>query len=567
MGYNSIVKLFWASSLTLGGLVFDQCSGGAANQWADVLATAISSFAAGNTANAVEEIVGRKEKQKNLMLMDAVSTAIADIIREKSEEYQGEIHDNLNEIACQANNEKIKKILLERLTSIKKNKPELIEATIKQVTLAEDSPNLTIPEWEGILYVLCNEFYLEEFRVSDAIFTQIAEKLQNNFPEKLRTYLNKHLASNQTEFNEVIFELLRDIKKEVEQQGTQDSPEILDYLDQLSLDFLCYLDKSNQYLKQDIKTHIDKSNQYLKQDIKAHIEDTLYDKKLAFVENQKSSGSRARDIRPLDWSDDKQKRFFDALLQLDFERQRDSFRKILEKHRIVSFLIHGKPNCGQQLLMNCLYRMIPNLNLSATISINVTTNGIGRSPEILWQSIAEYFKEPRHIDPQSIREIICERLQNQSVIFIFSSVEYMILYEENKLLLWMDEFWKPLVEKAKQNLPQTDTRLLMFLVDHNGDVYSSKLPMTEPMTEREDKIPDLPIALPNVEQFSLEVLKKWIGDTLRWAEEEEEFSSSFSLTPETLFEKSDRGTPMYVLKEICNQYHFSLEGEITKWLY
>ena len=198
---------------------------------------------------------------------------------------------------------------------------------------------------------------------------------------------------------------------------------------------------------------------------------------------------------------------------------------------------------------------------------SVTTNGIGRSPEILWQSIAEYFKEPRHIDPQSIREIICERLQNQSVIFIFSSVEYMILYEENKLLLWMDEFWKPLVEKAKQNLPQTDTRLLMFLVDHNGDVYSSKLPMTEPMTEREDKIPDLPIALPNVEQFSLEVLKKWIGDTLRWAEEEEEFSSSFSLTPETLFEKSDRGTPMYVLKEICNQYHFSLEGEITKWLY
>ncbi len=51
--------------------------------------------------------------------------------------------------------------------------------------------------------------------------------------------------------------------------------------------------------------------------------------------------------------------FFDLLLQIDFKKQFRLVRKAIAKYQTIGFLVHGELDCGQQMLVNRLYRVKP----------------------------------------------------------------------------------------------------------------------------------------------------------------------------------------------------------------
>ncbi len=67
---------------------------------------------------------------------------------------------------------------------------------------------------------------------------------------------------------------------------------------------------------------------------------------------------------------------FDLLLQIDFQTQFDLVKTAIDEHKTLGFLIHGKSEHGQQILVNKLYRIKPNWKRNKPISIDVSSNGI-----------------------------------------------------------------------------------------------------------------------------------------------------------------------------------------------
>ena len=76
---------------------------------------------------------------------------------------------------------------------------------------------------------------------------------------------------------------------------------------------------------------------------------------------------------------------FDLLLQMDFKQQVQLVEDALEKHRTAAFLVHGEPDCGQEILVTRLFRIKPTWRNNSPIKNDVTNNGAYRSTERLWR--------------------------------------------------------------------------------------------------------------------------------------------------------------------------------------
>ncbi|MBD2205546.1 XRE family transcriptional regulator [Calothrix sp. FACHB-1219] len=250
---------------------------------------------------------------------------------------------------------------------------------------------------------------------------------------------------------------------------------------------------------------------------------------------------------------------FDLLLQMDFKQQVRLVEDVLEQHRTAAFLVHGEPDCGQELLVNRLFRIKPAWKNNSPIKNDVTNNAAYRSTERLWKQLARSFVEP--IDtkpkPEDILEKICDRWQTKDVIFIFEKVDCM----PPKILEdWLLEFWEPLVNKGKLDPPEKDTHLLMFLVDNCSNVCKSQIKLAKQFDEPE--YPRLPLYLPPVSPFSTDVLKDWLSDMKVFRD----LQIPSDLTYQRLWEKSDNGIPQFVYEEICTHFDLSWEGDLAQWL-
>ncbi|MFP4121350.1 hypothetical protein [Coleofasciculus sp.] len=149
---------------------------------------------------------------------------------------------------------------------------------------------------------------------------------------------------------------------------------------------------------------------------------------------------------------------------------------------------------------------------------------------------------------------VCDRWQTQDVIFVFYTVDYM---PPDMLSEWLQEFWEPLVTRAKKSLPQGDRHLLMFLVDNCGSVGQSNVRLAENFEQ-----PEYPLRLPPASLFPREALDEWI-DNLSMSSQ---LQIPAGLTAKVLLERSDNGVPHYVYEEICRHCGLSWEGVLAKWL-
>lgn len=250
---------------------------------------------------------------------------------------------------------------------------------------------------------------------------------------------------------------------------------------------------------------------------------------------------------------------FDLLLQIDFKKQFRLVKTVIEKHQTIGFLVHGELDCGQQMLVNRLYRVKPTWQNHKPIAIDVSSNAGYSNLSKLWGRVAGCFGLDRDTEYCLILERICNRLKTQDVIFIFSKVELMSLTKT--LIPWLEEFWQPLVRMAKTIESLRKTHLLMFLVDNCGSVCQSEVTLTEAF-DPVNYDPCIPLSLPPASAFTLEMLEDWFDDALGLSQ----ITMPAGLTAQIIYEKSERGIPQYVVETICAHCGLSWEGGLAKWL-
>lgn len=246
---------------------------------------------------------------------------------------------------------------------------------------------------------------------------------------------------------------------------------------------------------------------------------------------------------------------FDLLLKLNFRDQVRLFRQVIQIHRVAAFLVHGEPDYGQQVLVNRLLRLSPGWHTGQRISIDLGSDGVGKSIRSLWRQVASKLGVSTSTAPAQIAEKVCEWWQTQDVIFIFHTVDYM---PPEFLSMWIEEFWHPLVMAAHDSLHRTqrETRLLMFLVDYSGCVCNWNVTLAQQPDQPE--YPRLPLYLPPASRFPPDALDFWIDMAAEVL--------PAGLTAQMVLEASENGIPQIVYQAICDHCGLSWEGELKRWL-
>ncbi|MCT7954867.1 hypothetical protein [Laspinema palackyanum] len=135
---RSLVKLIVGGSCVLGGVAFPPLLAGEGIVWGTVLATALGSVAAGNTANVIDALLDGREggvSLENQDLTKAVGKAIAAVITLAAKQHPGKTRQYLEKIAAQAKDNWLH-IAQQELTP--QRYPELREAKLDQFLTPEE---------------------------------------------------------------------------------------------------------------------------------------------------------------------------------------------------------------------------------------------------------------------------------------------------------------------------------------------------------------------------------------------------------------------------------------------
>lgn len=248
-------------------------------------------------------------------------------------------------------------------------------------------------------------------------------------------------------------------------------------------------------------------------------------------------------------------KLFDKIMLLDFRAQVRMVKQVIDRHRVAAFLVHGDPDCGQQVLVNRLVRLSPGWSTGQRICIDAGSNGIGKTSYSLWRQIAAKLSLPAGTHPRQLAEQVCEWWKTQDVIFVFHTVDYM---PPVLLSAWLREFWQPLASMANQrgHLTDLNTHLMMFLVDYSGHVSRSGVPLADRLDD--PAYPLAPLCLPPTSRFPFDELDFWLTAAAEVLPAE--------VTGEALLAASDQGIPLLVYDIVCERCGLSWEGELARWL-
>ena len=218
------MKLTIGTGCMVGGLAFPPLMAADGIVWGTILATALASVAAGNTANAIDALIDKKDGDRislqNQDLTKAVGKAIAAVITLAALQNQGKTHDNLEKIASQAKNNWVK-IAQQELTQ--QRYPQLREAKLDQFLTPEEysltqEGNLTPQEWQDI-FIRLNMAACKGggFQLPPEVYPQVAELLHTTFPKALRETLKEDFANDGKAFAGLTLQLLTGMKAELTQ--------------------------------------------------------------------------------------------------------------------------------------------------------------------------------------------------------------------------------------------------------------------------------------------------------------------------------------------------------------
>jgi hypothetical protein len=244
---------------------------------------------------------------------------------------------------------------------------------------------------------------------------------------------------------------------------------------------------------------------------------------------------------------------FDRLLQLDFRPQVRLVRQVIDEHRVAAFLIHGPPEHGQRMLAYRLARLKPEWETGQHIIIDAGSNGTGKSSRALWGQLAKKMQLSPQTAPKELAAKVGQWLQTQDVIFTIHTVDYMPV---DLLSAWLEEFWGPLVDMARQRQHHAHARkhLLLFLVDYAGHIYKSELSLCRQSEDLHGT--PMPLLIPAASPFPEQEIEYWFDIAA------EVLPSGLSI--EDLLTATASGIPELVYEKICHHCGFSWEGEIAR---
>lgn len=253
---------------------------------------------------------------------------------------------------------------------------------------------------------------------------------------------------------------------------------------------------------------------------------------------------------------------YQALQKLGYQKQVRTFRRLIEKHSIAAFLIHGSPGYGQRWLLNRLIGYVPRCLQGKVITIGLERGTRSRGIDALWRELGGRvgLVGRGKFEGEQIAERVYQCWRTQNVFLIFHEVDCM---PEDYLRQIVQDFWQPLAKEA-QNTTSTrnDPKLLMFLVDYEGrvgnlnDIFSEKLDSS--------RVPSVPVKPPKITEFSDEDLIDWI-----YQESNQlpiEFTHEVDTVVQKILNNSENGIPEYVLEEICARCDYNWYEIKDQWL-
>jgi hypothetical protein len=241
----------------------------------------------------------------------------------------------------------------------------------------------------------------------------------------------------------------------------------------------------------------------------------------------------------------------EKLLTLDFRPQVRRFKEVIEQYRVAAFLVHGPPAHGQRFLTHRLAQFRKEWEIGQRIIIDAGSSGIGKSAHTLWRQVARQMQLPHDTSKEILAEKVCEWWKTQDVIFVFYTVDYI---PPHILAAWIDEFWRPISTTAreKQHLTQTNTHLLLFLVDFDGHVCETQVTLLD----QPDQIitSHAPLKLPPTGKFPEAELEIWIDNAAELLPSRVDAVELISAT--------ENGVPELVYEKICECCGLSWEGDM-----
>ncbi|QKQ72564.1 hypothetical protein [Nostoc sp. TCL240-02] len=261
----------------------------------------------------------------------------------------------------------------------------------------------------------------------------------------------------------------------------------------------------------------------------------------------------------------KRETLYKVLLGLDYIDHVRLFRSFLKTKQAAAFVIHGSPEDTEyslQLLLKRLLGVMEGKTNFPLLKTKLSCRVRKRDVSTLWRQLASEFGANYNDSPDVIAVKLCERLQTEHVILLFDNIELLIDINQ-----FIQDLWLPLVKVVKKHLSQTNScQLLMFLVDYNGSVSNLTFECIEKYTATWE--PHVPIRLPMVSQFSVDVLTEWVKSLVEDLPDEFINQEDYvQYTVKFILQNGNHGVPDLVMKRICDIWGCDLEEEGTRrWL-
>ncbi|NER33666.1 MAG: trypsin-like peptidase domain-containing protein [Oscillatoria sp. SIO1A7] len=255
-------------------------------------------------------------------------------------------------------------------------------------------------------------------------------------------------------------------------------------------------------------------------------------------------------------------RLYHNLLKLGYRQQVRLFRKLIGKHSVAGFLIHGLPSYGQRWLLNrLLVQHVPDCFRGKPVKINLARKVRKNDVDALWRELGSWVGlRGKERVPRAIVERVYQWWQSQDILLIFHDVDCLPPKGLEQLI---QDFWLPLATKVRDSQVEAiPYKLLMFLVDYQGITASWDVPLTDKIDKMDASWqPYTPIEVPKLTKFSDSELTDWMEDEMP-----AELSEEMERVVEEIIYNSDGGIPELTLEEICHLCDIDWYGESEKWL-
>ena len=258
-------------------------------------------------------------------------------------------------------------------------------------------------------------------------------------------------------------------------------------------------------------------------------------------------------------------RLYHNLLKLGYRQQVRLFRKLIGKHSVAGFLIHGLPSYGQRWLLNrLLVQYVPEWFMGKLVKIDLARKVRQNDVRAFWRELGgRVGLRGKERVPGAIAERVYQWWQSQNILLIFHDVDCLPPAGLEQLV---QEFWLPLATKARDSeVEGIPHKLLMFLVDYQGITASWDVLFTDKIDKTDASWqPYTPIKAPKLTEFSDNELTSWMED--EHDELPAELTQEMDRVVEDIIDNSEGGIPELTLEEICHLCGIDWYRESEKWL-